>query len=151
MSANAQLPGYHHRSSVMSATSTTRRYAGIRTRHKAYAVREYGSCTFHYAHEFVRMPIPAHAHWPQGTFGSKVKHGQGMRRVLVPLALIGRSKEKNVPPERGFGHQPSVSHWQLDTDAGVHHMSDRVVNGPRKGVEQFGARFREWNVMRCGK
>ena len=36
--------------------------------------------------------------------------------------------------------------YQLDRLAGVHHMSDRVVNGPRKGVEQYGARFRECSI-----
>ena len=113
-----------------------------RTRHKAYATREYGSCTFHYAHEFVRFEeMPINAKWPAGEFGSTLKHGQGMRRVLVPLVL--RTKDKR-------GRRSSS--WQLDTLAGVHHQSDRVVNGPRKGGnEQFAARFRESELMRCGK
>ena len=111
-----------------------------RTRHKAYATREYGSCTFHYAHEFVRFEeMPINAKWPAGEFGSTLKHGQGMRRVLVPLVL--RTKDKR-------GRRSSS--WQLDTLAGVHHQSDRVVNGPRKGGnEQFAARFRESEMMRC--
>ena len=65
-------------------------------------------------------------------FGGTTKISGGMRRTLVPLVLDGT---------------PS---WQLDTLAGVHHMSDRVVNGPRKGGnEQYAARYREAELMRC--
>ena len=126
---------------VRSGDSTRRR-----TRHKAYATREYGSCTLHYAHEFVRFDeMPPNAKWPSGEFGSTLKHGQGMRRVLVPLVLRASTERR-----RAGGKAASTSSWQLDTLAGVHHQSDRVVNGPRKGGnEQFAARFREGELMRC--
>ena len=110
-----------------------------RTRYKAYAVREYGSSTFHYAHEFIRF---SHAgDWPQDVPPPNTSdpskgmgaHGRGgMRRVLVPMV-----------------RHAATGSWALDTLAGIHHMSDRVVNGPRKGVEAYGARLRERDAVRC--
>jgi len=118
--------------------STTEGGRSYRTRHKAYGVREYGSSTFDYAHEFVRFRSAGS--WPSGQLDDVLKvskgHRGGMRRVLVPLM-----------------HDPSMprsQRWRLDTFAGVHHMSDRVVNGPRKGwVESTSARYREHEVVRC--
>ena len=71
--------------------------------------------------------------------------------VDEPAASVGDTNRpararRGGPRRRAGGAQG----WQLDVLAGVHHMSDGVVNGPRKGVEQFSARFREWNTMRCG-
>jgi len=133
-----------------------RRGVSLRTRHKAYATREYGSCTFHYAHDFVRFDtMPNGVEWPTGQPGARGKHAGGMRRVLVPLtlAIAPSHRQQAAMPRphagRGPAAQPARS-WQLDTLAGVHHMSDRVVNGPRKGGnEQYFARFREDELIRC--
>ena len=109
-----------------------------RTRYKAYGVREYGSGTFDYAHEFVHFQSAGD--WPAGQLDDVLKvskgHRGGMRRVLVPLVHDGS--------------RPLHQRWRLDTIAGVHHMSDRVVNGPRKGwVEMSSARYREHEVVHC--
>jgi hypothetical protein len=109
-----------------------------RTRYKAYGVREYGSGTFDYAHEFVHFQSAGD--WPAGQLDDVLKvskgHRGGMRRVLVPLVHDGS--------------RPLHLRWRLDTIAGVHHMSDRVVNGPRKGwVEMSSARYREHEVVHC--
>ena len=83
-----------------------------------------------------------------------------MRRVLVPLTLVKVDSdgllEAGLQSEGSSSSSSSSStdaipgaSWQLDTLAGVHHMSDRVVNGPRKQVEVFAARFRENEVIRC--
>ena len=154
-------------------TTSARGKPSLRTRHKAYAVREFGSCTLHYAHEFVRFATiqPADA-WPQGVFGGTRKIDGGMRRVLVPLVWVagagGAADAVASAPlgEHRGGHMslegdnsapgpPSATGrgagggWRLDSRAGVHHRSDRVVNGPRKGNEQYGARFREHELVRC--
>lgn len=153
----------------------------LRTRHKAYAVREYGSCTFHYAHEFYPLPMPEDAldvRWPYGSnrVGDTSRTGGGMRRVLVPLVLArdveeltdsdagrgqpasprprahvqrSRHMERTGSSDRDGSSKDIKRTWQLDTLAGVHHMSDRVVNGPRKQVEAYAARFRERELIRC--
>ena len=117
---------------------TTNSPSKFRTRHKAYAVREFGSSTFHYSHEF--LPFESAGRWPSGQRDEQdrvsVGHRGGMRRVLVPLV----SDMSRLPKYR----------WRLDTSAGVHHMSDRTVNGPRKGWEANSARFREAEVVQCG-
>ena len=104
------------------------------------------------AHEFIRFaPIPDEW-WPHGTFGGTRKVDGGMRRVLVPLV---RRDARSGGGEAGGGEgsrcsgQDCAGVWRLDTRAGVHHRSDRVVNGPRKGNEAYGARFREHELVRC--
>ena len=122
--------------------------SSLRLRHKAYAVREYGSCTFHYANEFIKFAdAPPGVIWPMGLFGSTAKVAGGMRRVLVPLVLSPNAKRANG---RALAGGSNSATWQIDPVAGVHHMSDRVVNGPRKGSnEQFSGRHHEDEVMRC--
>lgn len=39
--------------------------------------------------------------------------------------------------------------WQLDPTAGVHHMSDRLANGPRKYQEKYAATLRESELVVC--
>ena len=138
--------GWNLSHAALDANSSRKRGAALkappryRMRHKAYAVREYGSSTLHYAHEFLRFE---HARsWPQGVPGAPAKHRHGMRRVLVPLV---------PPPPSAAGAQAAgaPASWRLDALAAVHHRSDRVVNGPRKGVEALGARLRESGVVRC--
>ena len=60
----------------------------------------------------------------------------------------GGRNEAKQSSSRSKGGSAKAS-WQLDPHAGVHHMSDRVVNGPRKQVEAYAARFREGEVIRC--
>ena len=95
-----------------------------RMRYKAYGVREYGSSTLHYAHEF--LDFETAKGWPSL-----------MRRVLVPL----------VQPAGGGAARGKP--WQLDTVAGVHHRSDRMANGPRKWADKYSATLREREVVVC--
>ena len=101
-----------------------------RTRHRAYGVREYGSCTFHYAIDFLPF-LPARG-WPEL-----------IRRVLVPLRLVPFNGTAGTKAEAKHAH------WQLDPVAAVHHRSDRMANGPRKFQEQFQATLREREVVVC--
>lgn len=113
-----------------------RRPAKFRMRHKAYAVREYGSCTLHYAHDF--LDFHEATGWPALT-----------RRVLVPLVLAALPLGAAQPGRPVDIAQAADPSWRLDPAAAVHHRSDRLANGPRKFADKYACSLRESEVVAC--